>query len=238
VLVVVTFALDSEFAPWRRLRRFRRGDGPDPVYESRIGSVDLRVVLIGIGQHAAATAAAVVFRDQPDLCIASGLAGGLDETLRVADVVAPLRVRAPGGGSIDCDASVVARALRCGARRITALYSAQAIVVTAAEKRRLSARADAVDMESWAILSESRQRGIPGVAIRAISDPADVDLPLDLNRAVSPHGELNWGGVLAAMARRPTAVPGVVRLGVLGHRAATALSVFLDAYMERLAGSD
>jgi Phosphorylase superfamily len=156
----------------------------------------------------------------------------------VADVVAPLRVRAPGGGSLDCDASVVARALRCGARRITALYSAQAIVVTAVEKRRLSARADAVDMESWAILSESRQRGIPGVAIRAISDPADVDLPLDLNRAVSPQGELNWGGVLAAMARRPTAVPWFVRLGVLGHRAATALSVFLDAYMERLAGSD
>jgi hypothetical protein len=236
MLVVTTFALDSEFAPWRRLRSFRRTDGPLPIYESRIGSVRLRVVLTGIGPHAALAAAAAIFRDTPDLCIALGLAGGLSEALRVADVVVPARVSGPGGTPIACDRSALKLALDCGAHRIDALYSAPAIVVTAAQKRQLSANAEAVDMETRAILGESRQRNIPGLALRAISDIANVDLPLDLNRAVSPKGHINRGRLLAALLRRPKALPGVVRLGVQGHRAASALSVFLDTYIVRLAG--
>jgi len=235
VLVVTTFALDSEFAPWRRLRRFRRVDGRIPIYESRIGSVRLRVVLTGIGQHAA-TAAAAVFREKPDLCIASGLAGGLSEALRVADIVVAPRVSGPDGASIACDPSALELALDCGARRIGALYSAAAIVITAAQKRQLSAIAEAVDMESRTILGESQQRNVPALALRAISDTANVDLPLDLNRAVSPQGDIHRSRMLAALVRRPKALPGLIRLGVLGYRAATALSVFLDAYMVRVAG--
>jgi len=236
MLVVTTFALDSEFAPWRRLRPFRRSDGPLPIYESRIGSVRLRVVLTGIGPHAATAAAAAVFRDQPNLCMALGLAGGLSEALRVADVVVPARVSGPGGAPIACDRSALKLALDCGAHQIDALYSAPAIVVTAAQKRQLSASAEAVDMESRTVLGESRQRNIPGLALRAISDTANVDLPFDLNRAVSPQGNMNRSRLLAALLRRPTALPGFVRLGVQGHRAATALSVFLDTYIVRLAG--
>ena len=124
----------------------------------------------------------------------------------------------------------------CGARRIHALYSAPAIVVTAEQKRHLSATAEAVDMESQTILGESQQRNIPALALRAISDTADLDLPLDLNRAVTPAGNINRRRLLAALLRRPKALPGAVRLGVQGHRAAAALSVFLDAYMARVAG--
>jgi adenosylhomocysteine nucleosidase len=235
VLVVTTFALDSEFAAWRRLRPFRRSEGPVPIYESWIGSVRLRVVLTGIGQHAATAAAEAVFSDKPDLCIASGLAGGLSEALRVADVIVPSRVSGLGGASIACDPSALKLALGCGARRIDALYSASAIVVTALQKRRLSAIAEAVDMESRTILGESQRRNIPGLALRAISDTATVDLPLDLNRALNPHGDINRSRLLAALVRRPKALPGLVRLGVVGHRAATALSVVLDTYMVRMA---
>jgi adenosylhomocysteine nucleosidase len=236
VLVVTTFALDSEFAPWRRLRPFRRSDGAVPIYQSRIGSLRLQVVLTGIGHLAASTAAAAVFRDKPDLCIASGLAGGLSEALRVADIVVPPRVSGPAGASIACDPSALELALGCGARMIGALYSAPAIVITAAQKRQLSAIAEAVDMESRTMLGESQQRNVPGLALRAISDIANVDLPLDLNRAVSPQGDIDRSRMLAALVRRPTALPGLLRLGVLGYRAATALSVFLDAYMVRMGG--
>jgi len=60
-------------------------------------------------------------------------------------------------------------------------------VVTAAQKRQLSAIAEAVDMESRTILGESQQRMSPDSLFGAISDTANVDLPLDLNRAVSPQ---------------------------------------------------
>ena len=236
MLIVTTFALDSEFAPWRKRRPFQRRDGPVPIYESRLGSVRLRVVLTGIGHNAATAAAAAVFRDKPDLCIASGLAGGLSEALRVADVVVPPRVSGPDGASIVCDPSALELALGCGARRIEALYSAPAIVVTAAQKRQLRGIADAVDMESRTILGESQRRSVPGLALRVIGDTANVDLPLDLNRAVSPRGHIRRGRLFAELVRCPMALPGLVHLGVLGHRAATALSVFLESYMVHVAG--
>jgi len=111
-----------------------------------------------------------------------------------------------------------------------------AIVITAEEKRQLSAIGEAVDMESRTILGESQQRNIPALALRAISDTATLDLPLDLNRALSPDGKIDRGRLLAAVVRRPKALPGFVRLGILGYRAAAALAVCLDAYMMRVAG--
>jgi adenosylhomocysteine nucleosidase len=236
VLVVTTFALDSEFAAWRRLRPFRRIDGPVPIYETRIDRVHLRVVLTGIGSVAATAAADTIFREKPDLCIASGLAGGLSDTLRVADIVAADRVCGPTGASIPCDPPALKLALECGARRIHALYSAPAIVITVEQKRQLSAIGEAVDVESRTILGESQQRNVPALALRAISDTATFDLPLDFNRALSLQGKIDRSRLLAAVIRRPKALPGLVRLGILGYRAATALAVCLDACIVRVAG--
>ncbi len=41
--------------------------------------------------------------------------------------------------------------------------------------------ADAVEMESFAVLSRARANGVPGIAIRAVSDTVDEDLPLGMN---------------------------------------------------------
>jgi nucleoside phosphorylase len=235
VFVVTTFALDSEFAAWRRLRPFRRIGGHVPIYETRIERVQLRAVLTGIGSDAATAAAKTIFREKPDLCIASGLAGGLSETLRAADVVAADHVCGPTGASIACDPAALKLALDCGARRIGALYSAPSIVITVEQKRQLSAIGEAVDMESRTIVGESQQRNIPALALRAISDTAAFDLPLDLNRALTAQGKIDRGRLLGAVVRRPQALPGMVRLGILGYRAATALAACLDACVVRLA---
>lgn len=149
MVVATTFALDAEFASWRRLRPFRRcANRPVPAYETRIGGVRLRVLLTGVGHRAASAAAAMVFQDRPDVCIASGLAGGLGQALRVADVIAAGRVRGPDGRTIDSDPRLLALALRCEARAVSTLYSSETIVVSSEQKRRMSMVADAVDMES------------------------------------------------------------------------------------------
>jgi adenosylhomocysteine nucleosidase len=237
VLVVTTFALHSEFRPWRRLRPFRRIDGSVPTYETRIDRVHLRVVLTGIGLDATTAAAETIFREKPDLCIASGLAGGLSATLRVADVVAADRVSGPAGSPITCDLPALQLAVECGARRIHTLYSAPAIVITAEQKRQLSAIGEAVDMESRTIFGECQRRNIPALALRAVSDTASLDLPLDLNRALTPQGKIRRSRLLAEVARHPSVLPGLFRLGILGYRAATALAVWLDAYLVRLAAN-
>jgi nucleoside phosphorylase len=234
VLIVTTFALGGEFAAWRRRRPFRlRAAAPVRVYEAVIGAVRVRVVLTGIGQRAATAAAAAVFADRPDVCISAGWAGALCEPLRASDVVAPADVRGADGRTIEADPSLLALAVRCGAMAIGTLYSAPDIVVTAAQKRQLSVLAEAVDMESSTILEESRRRGVAAVAIRAISDLASMDLPVDLNQALRADGRVSVVRTILAVARRPRAIPGLVRLAADSRRAARALATVLDAYVER-----
>jgi adenosylhomocysteine nucleosidase len=118
---------------------------------------------------------------------------------------------------------------------IGTLHSAPDIVVTAAQKGRLSVFAEAVDMESSTILAESRHRGIAAVAIRVICDPASMDLPLDLNQVLSTDGRVSAARTILAVAGRPRAIPGLVRLMADSRRAARALATFLDEYVERTA---
>ena len=234
MVVAVTFALHAEFAPWRRLRSFKRcADGRVPTYAAQTGDLRVRVILTGVGPRAATAAAETVFHDRPDVCIASGLAGGLHETLRVAEVVASGSVRGHDQPSVDIDPRLLALALSGGARSV-ALFSSPMIVVSAAEKRRMSEVADAVDMESAVILAESSRLAIPCIAIRAISDPSTVDLPIDINQTLTPLGRVSPARTIAALVRRPHAVWRLVRLGLDGRRAAMALGAFLDSYINQL----
>nr|UXE45406.1 5'-methylthioadenosine/S-adenosylhomocysteine nucleosidase [uncultured bacterium] len=234
MVVAVTFALHAEFTPWRRLRSFQRFSYERvPAYLTQIGNVRVRVVLTGVGRRATTAAADRVFDDRPDVCISSGLAGGLHEALRVAQIVASRTVSGHDGRSVAIDPRLLALALSAGASSVP-LYSSPTIVVSAGEKRRLRVVADAVDMESAVILAESSRLGIPCIAIRAISDPSTVDLPIDLNRTLTEEGRISPVRTIAALVRRPHAVRRLVRLGLDGHRAATALAAFLDSYIEQL----
>jgi len=170
------------------------------------------------------------------VCIASGLAGGLHEALRVAEIVASGSVRDRDGPSVDIDSRLLGLALSGGARSVT-LYSSPMIVLSAGEKRRMSGVADAVDMESAVILAESSRLGIPCIAIRAISDPSIVDLPLDLNQTLTELGRVSPVRTIAALVRRPHAVWRLVRVALDGHRASMALAAFLDGYVEQLGAS-
>jgi adenosylhomocysteine nucleosidase len=237
MLVAVTFAMRAEFASWRRLRSFRQCvNGPVPTYGTRVGDVPVRVLLTGVGQRAAIAAAEAMFQDRPDVCIASGLAGGLHEGLQVAEIIASGSVRGDDGRSVESDPRLFALALRGGASSVR-MYSSPTVVVRAAEKRRMREVADAVDMESAAILGESSRLGIPCIAIRAISDLSTVELPLDLNQTLTEQGQFSPVRTMAALARRPQAVPQLVRLGLDARRAAMALTAFLDRYIEQLGAS-
>jgi adenosylhomocysteine nucleosidase len=230
----VTFALHAEFGPWRRLRPFRRcADRRVPIYTAQAGDPQVRVVLTGVGLRAATAAAETVFQDRPDVCIASGLAGGLHGALRVAEVVASGSVRGHDGRSVDVDPGLLTLAVDGGARPVT-LYSSPTIVATTGEKRRLSGVADAVDMESAVILAESSRLGIPCIAIRAISDPSTVNLPFDFGKTLTERGSVSPVRTIAALVRRPDAVWRLLRVGLDGRRASMALAAFLDGYIERL----
>jgi len=236
VKVLVTFAIEQEFAHWRRLRGFRKVVGTSPgVYAARIGSADVRVVLTGIGPEYARRVMQLALAEGADICISAGLAGGLRPRHRSGEVLAASAVLDSSGAVLEkSDASLVRMAAACGARVVDAFRTSDRVVLTAEEKARLASSADAVDMESFVVVSAARASGASAVALRVIGDTAEQDLPLDFGRAVDAKGGVSVRRVITQLARHPRQVRTVARLGKQTQRAAARLALFLDHYVENL----
>ncbi len=238
--VLITFALANEFAPWRKLRRFKRVsvDAWDLTYVARIGDCDVRVVLTGAGQFAAQRSLdrARAFDDDPDICIASGLSGALTPAYASGRVlVARMVGDVKGARFIRGEADLISRAEASGAKIVDKFLVTDQVVSTAAQKRVMSASGDAVDMESLYVLEAAAHRGIRCVAIRAISDGADSNLPLDFARVFDERGAVSIPKVIGQLVRRPGRIAGLIRLANESERAAANLAKCLDAYIRQLA---
>lgn len=234
----MTFALEFEFAPWRNLRRFRKTSlGNQLIHTVGIGSSEVWVAITGIGCGHAERVASAVLSSLPDACISAGLAGSLAQIHSVGDLLAASTVVSSSESSVlNCDARLLDLAASCGAKRVPAFVTSASVVLTAGEKRRLAAVAEAVEMESYGVLKAANNFGIPAVAVRAVSDEVDEDLPLDFNRVTDGQGHVSKSKLFSELAARPHRIPALVRLGRSGRRAADRLAGFLDAYVGVLAG--
>jgi adenosylhomocysteine nucleosidase len=242
--ILVTFALESEFAPWRAMHDFRSGTwGVLQAHFAEIGGADVGVVLTGAGPKQAAFTASAAIRSESDsisLCISSGLAGGLKDAYEIGHVLAAKSVfsEAPHADLpshvLDSSPALVAFAGECGATIVDQFYSAQHVVGRSEEKRHLGKVADAVEMESFEIMHEAAAFGIPTVPIRAISDLAIEDLPLDMDGVFNEEGRVSIPRVLGQVALHPGSLPDLMKLGNQGKRAAESLAQFLDRYVPML----
>lgn len=236
--VLITFALANEFAPWRKLRRFERVsvDSWDQNYTTAIGAAEVRVVLTGAGRFATQRALTHAFNEAPDLCIASGLSGGLKSSYTPGDVLVARTVADVAGTRlIQCDQEFVMRAAATGAKVVERFLVSDHVVSTAEEKAALGAAGDAVDMESLYVLAAAWQHGVRTIAIRAISDASDSTLLLDFDRVFNERGEVSVPKVIGQLVRRPGRLPGLLRLANESERAASTLAHFLDAYLQKIA---
>jgi adenosylhomocysteine nucleosidase len=236
VKVLVTFALESEFAAWRRMRSFAHLANTEfPAFDSNCGDSEIRVVITGMGAERAQRVARAAFGWQPDLCISAGFAGGLNPANRAGDVLVASNIRdGETHRTIASDKRVLSLAEGSGARRIETLYTSAHAISTVEDKRRLGRAADAVDMESFFILNEARERGIAGVAIRALSDAADENLPMDFTQLLDDRGQVRGARLALAIARAPQRIPALLRLGSASRRGAMKLAQVLDKTIERL----
>ena len=224
--IIVTFAVQAEFAPWRRMRNFKRIG--ESAFVMQDGATEVYALITGIG-------ARKFHLPTADICLVSGVAGSLKAQHRIGDIlVAKALKRESGDTSMTSDESLVRTATQCGATPVDFFFTAGAIISSPSEKSRLGQIADAVDMESYPIMAEAQQRGIPAVAIRAISDTADQNMPLDFSRAISEDGKIDWLPALSQVAASPSCLPRLMRFGLDSSRAARKLAYFLDRYLECL----
>lgn len=231
--ILITFALDAEFALWRGLRSFMTITICEaPTYESKAGVTELRVTLTGVGFANARKAIIAALDWKPDIFISSGLAGSLHDALGVGEVVAAREVvELETGRRIGADKNLLQAAESERARVIGRLLTSAEMVLSAEGKRRLGKIGEAVEMESFAAMSEADRAGVPAIAVRAISDAADEDLPMDFGKVLDESGNVSAAKIATELARAPHKVPAMVRLAKNSRAAAKELANFLERYV-------
>jgi nucleoside phosphorylase len=244
--VLVTFAVDAEFAPWRKLRHFLSIDYDGmQLWRTKVGKAEVTALLTGVGSSSQAMGLMMAMADEHkyfDICISSGLAGAICETLAVGDIIAPGSLLAESKHAdrsteeLNVDAELRELALAAGAVNANCLFTADRMFVKASQKSACSSRAQSVDMESFDLVKEARAWGARPVVVRAISDSAKEDLPIDFGLTLTKKKQISIGKVLLQVLRKPQALPALMRFGNQSRRAAERLARFLDGYVQTIVG--
>ena len=174
------------------------------VFRKLVGDrADIRILVTGIGRRNAEKSVREFLKENsPRHVFTCGFAGGLSPELETGDVVFSTG-----------DAAMSQRLAAAGATS-GKFHCAARIATTASEKTELRrcTNADAVEMESEAIQAACRERGISCATVRAISDAAWEDLPLDFNRLAKADQNLDYAKLAWAIAKSPGKIPALMRL--------------------------
>jgi adenosylhomocysteine nucleosidase len=187
--VLVCFALESEAKPFRKLVR----DRPE-----------VRVFVTGMAQRNTERAIqGALAAIQPALVFTCGVAGALDPALRIGDVLFATE-----------NETLAAKLRSAGAQRGNIICES-CVVITREQKSTLRERtgADAVEMESAFIQAVCGTHNIPCATVRAISDSANDDLPMDFNAVWNEKEEISPLKLAWAIAKAPQKIPALMRLG-------------------------
>ena len=237
--ILVTFAVEAEFAQWRSRHPFvpyefdEHGRKRDfDLFRANIGPNEVTVLLTGIGGENAKKAIGTIPLELQDFCLCTGLAGALDPNLKLGEIVVGRGAEsADRSQKMESDPDLVRLAVALGARPITVFVTTDTIVATGDEKDLLSASGGVAEMETSYILAVLRQSRVPGVAVRPIRDVADEDMPVDFERIADSRGHVRMGGLLKELALHPHRLPMLVRFGFQSRAAAGELADFLDRYI-------
>jgi len=242
--ILVTFAVPTEFAPWKRKHKFSRMPGlptgldlkPCPMVRAQIGKAEVVVALTGMGPVRARRAARYALQCGPEICISSGLAGAVKDEFKRGDILVARQVaEMRGKRAFACDMALVEQAGTSGACVVERFLTSPSVVLSSKAKRSLAALGDAVEMESLGVLAAAHAANTPAVAIRVISDDAGQDLPVDFNHVLSGKGKVRPVRLLSSLAAEPGSLRGLLQLAGDSKRASAGLADFLDSYIESVA---
>ena len=136
--------------------------------------------------------------------------------------------------AIACDAAVISVVRSVVSRigmtsHIGSIVSLSTVVCRASEKQMIGRLTGAValDMESAALAMVAKDREVPFVVFRTVSDLVDEDLPLDFNLFLRP---LTWMNGIVSLMSRPSSLIGLNRLRRQSQLAAERLTAVCSAY--------
>lgn len=246
-LIAILFAVPQEVAPAaRRLGASRMRESNRPFFRARIRQTEIWMAAGGMGRRAAARSTEWLLSQwTPDLLVIAGVAGALSPGLQVGDFIIADPVLGEAGMVLPVPLRLPLPEEQGGRKRARygPLLSLDRVLVTAAEKRSAYAHATyhpyppplAVEMETAAVARLAEARGVRWAAVRAISDTASDELPLDFNQLRLSSGDLPVSKVAVAALTNPSAIAGLLRLGKNTRLASEALAEYLHGWLKQQA---
>ena len=214
-----------------------------------------RLIVSGLGRDNANRAAQKLIEEGANCLVSFGCAGALSPELKPGDLILPEEVLSMGkyrlpvfdntgnpetlpeevhsaGKSYKVDAGLhAAIKQRLSQKNVSihtgALVSADKTLATVSAKRELYEQtgAAAVDMETAGILDAAESNGLPAIALRVITDPADQALPEAILRRVNDFGETDVPGLAIDLVTSPGQIPTILRLGMANARAVKTMKL-------------
>uniref|UniRef100_A0A7C3Z2A3 Nucleoside phosphorylase domain-containing protein n=1 Tax=Desulfobacca acetoxidans TaxID=60893 RepID=A0A7C3Z2A3_9BACT len=247
VVFALLAALSQEVRPFLRLVGGQRLPGiPLAAWEFACRAGRGVVVLSGLGGDAAARAAAWLLEQcRPQVLVSFGFGGAVTPGLAPGDLVlgeACWRYE-PGQGTLrELLAPSPPWALHSLLDRLRAVglpafrgsvVTSPAIISKAAQGGPLLGLSHPVlDLETGAAALAAWDKGLPFLALRAVTDPASEEIPDFIAQAVRKRNELTAVDALAWLAADPRRLPALVRLWrrsrLASRRLARALGVVLN----------
>ena len=177
------------------------------------------IVAAGSPERRAAAIAQAV-REGATRLISFGISGGLDPSFASGALLLPEAVSDETGAAYTCDAAW-RKSLAIHAQGGT-IFGASTIVGGAAAKKSLfeQTHAAAVDLESGFVACA----GVPFIAVRAIADPAWLDLPPAALVGLDESGGVGLAAVMRSVIAAPGQFSALVRLMFDTRRALAALA--------------
>jgi len=236
----IVAASGEEIAGVRKLltgaRRFRsRGFR---FVRGKLHGSEIVAVCTGEGRSSAAEGARALLDGFPvTRLLVLGFGGGLSPALELGALFVARQVVADAARAPAPDAEATERLVRRGVARPALFLTSSRLLATAASKgaawNALAQDGPAVvDLETAAIAEVAHARGVPYVALRAVSDTAEETLPVDLDRFIDARGRIRRLAILRRAVRQPSIVPGLWELrrraGLCSEKLAAALAAWIE----------
>jgi len=215
------------------------------IYAGEYKGKPVLLAQTGMGKERAEAATEFILERYPiDTLISLGFAGGLNENLRVGDIVLCATLYSNNGtaqgGQCSSDASLISLSLQALPGKVTRLRQGKGVTVAQAASTpetklalRQTFQADVVDMESYWIGKIASAREVPFLAVRAISDTVhDSLLPFD--RFIDMNGKLLRQRAVSYFLSHPQHLAKLVALSRSARRARKNLTAFIEYLMAKL----
>ncbi len=212
------------------------------IHRFRLSGMRVSLVKSGMGRERAERAGQrLIINDQSNIVLAAGFCAGLRESVIPGDLVISEFVTdleetdgsTKSASSYQTPAGLIEPTLTTHARVFNGgILTASAIARDSKAKLALAnsfPNCLALDMESSGVARAASANGVPWIAVRAVTDGVQDDLPLDFARYSNANGEVSRSRIAAAVLARPWSIPSFLRLAGRSALAARNLAAFVEA---------